>query len=82
MSDYGFWADTEEEVTREELEERFDESLDSLNADGVQVAGLTFTPSDVVREMDPIAYRTGLNDYHDMLVQDGEIVEEMEDEEV
>ena len=80
MSDYGFWADTSEEVTREELEARFDESLGEAY-EWTQIGELEFAPGDILRELDPVAYRCGVNDYHDSLVGDGEIVEELEDEE-
>ena len=78
MSDYGFWADTEGEVSREELEERFDDSLNDNN-EWWELGVLKFAPSDILRELDPIAYRTGLSDYHDSLVEDGEIVEELDE---
>jgi predicted nuclease with TOPRIM domain len=31
----------------------------------IEIGTLSFSPSDVLREMDPIAYRTGLLDYVD-----------------
>ncbi len=37
----------------------------------VEIGSLTFTPSRVLKELDPIAYRCGLNDYLDSLAQDG-----------
>lgn len=66
------------EELREELEEKkarlsvlennentdeYDEALDSEG--DIQVAGLTFSPSQIVKEMDPTAYRCGMNDYND-----------------
>ena len=66
------------EELREELEEKkarlsvlennenTDEYDDALNESGpVQVAGLTFDPAQIVKEMDPTAYRCGMNDYND-----------------
>lgn len=44
-------------------EAAFDESLDSEGE--VNVAGLTFLPSQIWKEMDPTAYRCGVNDYAD-----------------
>ena len=44
---------------------RFD---DMLNESGsVIVAGQEFYPSDILKEMDPIAYRTSFNDYMDSI---------------
>jgi regulator of replication initiation timing len=43
-----------------------DQYEESLNDDGaVKVCGLTFWPADIIKEMDPTAYRCGLNDYVD-----------------
>ena len=46
-----------------DIEAAFDEMLDCEGE--VNVAGLTFMPSRVWREMDPIAHRCGCNDYAD-----------------
>ena len=53
-----------------------------LNSEGeVKVAGLTFYPADIIRELDPIAYRCGLNDYVDGIEKsDSEKYQELEDE--
>lgn len=66
------------EELREELEEKkarlnvlennenTDEYDDALNESGpVEVARLTFDPAQIVKEMDPTAYRCGMNDYND-----------------
>lgn len=76
MSEYGFWADTGEAVTREELEEHFDEDLND-NQEWWQFGVLKFAPSDILRELDPIAYRVTVSDYHAMLLEDGRVVEEL-----
>lgn len=45
---------------------------DALDGEGeVEVAGLTFYPSRIIEELDPIAYRCGFNDYMDSLYCDG-----------
>ena len=51
--------------TMEEAYERFDDMLDESGP--VVIAGLEFSPSDILREMDPIAYDTGFNDYMDSM---------------
>ena len=43
-----------------------DQYEECLNSEGeVKVAGLTFYPADIIKELDPTAYRCGLNDYVD-----------------
>lgn len=53
----------------------YDESLDSEGA--VNVCGMEFYPSDILKNCDPIAYRCGKNDYADSL--DKEDQEEYKD---
>lgn len=51
------------ELTTINREEAFRDMLDS---DGeVKVAGLSFYPSRIIEELDPIAFRCGVNDYAD-----------------
>lgn len=51
-----------------DAEDLYDEALDG---DGeVEVGGLTFYPSRIIRELDPTAYRCGFNDYMDSCYQD------------
>ncbi len=56
-----------EHITNEckavDVESAFDEMLDCEGE--VNVAGLTFMPSRIWREMDPTAHRCGCNDYAD-----------------
>ena len=51
--------------TMEQAYEYYDSMLDSEGL--VTVAGMIFYPSDVLKEMDPIAYRTNFNDYMDAI---------------
>ncbi len=44
---------------------RFDDMLDESGP--VVIAGLEFNPSAILKEMDPIAYRTSFNDYMDSI---------------
>ena len=51
---------------------------DSLDEEGdVQVGCLTFQRSRIVEELDPVAFRCGVNDYVDALVSDGILTEEI-----
>jgi len=61
------------EITENTLNEWFQEMLDAEGE--VSVAGMKFLPSVILMECDPIAYRTGLNDYADSLDKDGYIIE-------
>ena len=49
-----------------DIDDYVEQYEEALNAEGeVKVAGLTFDPADIIRELDPIAYRCGFNDYVD-----------------
>lgn len=61
------------EITENILNEQYQELLDQEGE--VEVAGQKFLPSVILMECDPVAYRTGLNDYADSLERDGYIIE-------
>jgi hypothetical protein len=44
--------------------DRFDEMLDELYPE-YSIAGITLTPSHILRECDPIAYRIALSEFED-----------------
>lgn len=50
-------------MTWQELEEQFDDMINEYHE--VQIMGLEYTASDVLRKVDPTAYRCGLLDYAD-----------------
>jgi hypothetical protein len=52
-----------DELTPIDREERFREMLDDSGT--VTVAGMEFWPSRIIEEMDPTAFRCGVNDYAD-----------------
>ena len=55
-------------AVREMIEEMVDDALD---CDGeVEIGSLSFSRSQIVRELDPIAYRMMLTDYADSMIQD------------
>jgi hypothetical protein len=56
-------------MTEQELHDSFDEVLDSIEP--VKILGYTYQPSQVLKNTDPIAYRTALADYADSLSRDG-----------
>ena len=45
----------------------------------IMVAGMQFWPSEILRRLDPIAYRTGLNDYLDSIGVDSDTFDSVED---
>ena len=45
----------------------------------IMVAGMQFWPSEILRRLDPIAYRTGLNDYLDAMGVDSDTFDSVED---
>jgi hypothetical protein len=51
--------------TMEQAYDYYDSMLDSEGL--VTVAGMIFYPSDVLKKMDPTAYRCGFNDYMDAI---------------
>lgn len=53
------------EINPNDHENDYDDALDEGGA--VMVGGCEFFPSRILRELDPIAYRCGLNDYVDNL---------------
>lgn len=48
-------------------EERYAEFLDEIYPVGVEVAGMNYQASRVLRECDPIAFRCNANDYADAM---------------
>jgi hypothetical protein len=50
-----------------DLEELYRDMIDEYEP-VVKVAGLSFTPSRIIEELDPTAFRCGVNDYADSLI--------------
>jgi len=61
-------------VSSDTLEEWFDEALDESNKD-ITIGMLTYSPSQVLKAVDPVAYRIGLSEHADYLAEDGRTVE-------
>jgi len=55
----------------EQIEEQYCEMLDIEGP--VVIGGVSFDPSRILREMDPIAYDTGLAGYMDLLGFDSDV---------
>jgi len=61
-------------ITETEALEMFNEMLDDCEGP-VELCGMTYSASNVLREIDPVAYRCGFNDYVDSLTDDDIFVE-------
>ena len=57
-----------DELTPINLEELYRELLDESGA--VEVGGLSFMPSDIMEKLDPVAFRCGVSDYADSLINE------------
>jgi hypothetical protein len=60
-------------LTDQDLTDMFDELLDEQGE--VEVAGMMFSPSDILKKCDPIAYRIDRDNYADALIEDGYAIE-------
>jgi len=65
-------------ITKEKFDEIFDELLDEEYGP-IKIGNLEYSTSKVLKEIDPVAYRTWKNDYADSLISDGYILEEFMD---
>ena len=61
-------------ITEAEALEMYEEILDDCEGP-VELCGMTYSASNVLREIDPVAYRCGFNDYVDSLTDDDIFVE-------
>jgi len=52
-----------------ELEEQYDEILDKCYA-VFKIGNLTFYPSQILKNCDPVAYRIGLGEFEDLLKEE------------
>lgn len=57
-------------LTRLEVEEMFDEALDE--GELIRIGNLTYLPSQVLKNTDPIAYNEGVWDFADWLASENE----------
>ena len=64
-------------MTESQLQESFEQYLDDVHPE-VTIAGITFSASRVLREMDPIAFQVYMSDYASASNMDIEVVEEHE----
>ena len=68
-------AQTREEI---DVEDYWDEMLDEAH-EPVVICGIEFSPSRILSECDPIAYRVYRSDFESEKIADGEWVESLDD---
>lgn len=80
MSEYtGYvWVHNGEAVTESELDRLYEDMLDDIYG-AVNIGGYEYETSDALKQVDPIAYRCGRNDYVDSLVREGDMIMDEED---
>lgn len=64
-----FYSEEEiDDVLYESAEENIDEFIDE--GEEVKIFGMYYSPSEVLKKVDPVAYRCAINDYADILRDD------------
>ena len=58
-----------EKLSDDDLREQYEEMLDEIYGE-VKLGNLTFSPSRIIRVLDETAYRIGLSEYEDSLLED------------
>lgn len=68
------------EIDEDKYDEKYDEWLDEIHGE-IMIGCISFSPSRILSELDPIAYRCGFSDYLDSLdIEDDEDYQELQDE--
>lgn len=68
------------EIDEDKYDENYDEGLDEIYGE-IMIGNISFLPSRILKELDPIAYRCGFSDYIDSLdIEDDEEYQELQTE--
>lgn len=68
------------EIGEDKYDENYDEWLDEIYGE-IMIGNISFLPSRILKELDPIAYRCGFSDYIDSLdIEDDEEYQELQTE--
>ncbi len=62
------------EVDPDDYADAYENSINESHGE-IQICGCTFDPAEILKEMDPTAYRCGLNDYVDAMGDPSELTE-------
>lgn len=73
--EFDYYTADGEGVTDFELGQRYRDHLDSLDEDGVLIAGLRYSTSRALEAVDPIAFHCGYSDWIDSELSDGNLTE-------
>lgn len=65
---------THEILDDDDMHDRYDEWIDEVHGE-VSIGNSTFSPAEILRELDPIGYRVGFSDFVDFDTQDGKVME-------
>ncbi|EOK9195622.1 hypothetical protein PST17_RS13950 [Escherichia coli] len=68
------------EIDEDKYDDKYDEWLDEIYGE-IMIGNISFLPSRILKELDPIAYRCGFSDYIDSLdIEDDEEYQELQTE--
>ena len=68
------------EIDEDKYDDKYDEWLDEIYGE-IMIGCISFLPSHILKELDPIAYRCGFSDYVDSLdIEDDEDYQELQTE--
>ncbi len=68
------------EIDEDKYDENYDEWLDEIYGE-IMIGNISFLPSRILKELDPIAYRCGFSDYIDSLdIENDEEYQELQTE--
>ena len=67
-------------ITEYEAFKMYDECFDEGGL--IKIGNLTFEPSQIVKQLDPVAYRVGFNDFCDSLLDSDIYVEDYTDDQL
>ena len=68
------------EIDEDKHDDKYDEWLDEIYGE-IMIGNISFLPSRILKELDPIAYRCGFSDYIDSLdIEDDEEYQELQTE--
>jgi len=61
---------SKQQITDRELHEIYDEMIDDISGE-IKIGNLSYSASDTLKAVDPIAYRVGFDDWLDAEISDG-----------
>lgn len=71
---------TGDELSESELESRFNDFLEDTHPERIVIAGLEFSPSEILKKVDQIAYRETYLNWLNGEIEDGIVTEDEEED--